>query len=101
MPEKSHTAPKRERHTDFDQYLKDKGVEKEIKARVEKRIIAIQLEERRKQCQLSKAELARRVGTSRAQLDRILDPKSQNVTLDTLRRVAAEMGKRIHVELVD
>ncbi len=86
---------------DFDDFLRDEGIEEDVKARVEKRVIALQLEDRRKEIGLSKAELARRVGTSRTQIDRILDPHSQNVTIETLRRVAAEMGKRLRLSLAD
>ena len=101
-------SPKREsskrpaaRFADFDEYLRQKGIEAEVKAAVEKRVIALELETYRNKIKLSKAELARKVGTSRTQIDRVLDPRSQNVTLDTLHRVAKAMGKRIHVELID
>lgn len=86
---------------DFDDFLRDRGIEKQIKGAVEKRIIAMQLEERRIEAGVSKAELARRVGTSRPQIDRILDPRSQNVTIETLGRVAAVLGKRLHLALID
>lgn len=86
---------------DFDQFLESRGIKEKIKARVEKRSIALQLERRRKECNISKAELARMVGTSRTQIDRILDPKSQNISLVTLHRVARALGKKVHYELVD
>jgi antitoxin HicB len=88
-------------YVDFDDYLRDKGIEYEVKIAVEKRTIALQLEAERKSFGISKAELARRVGTSRAQIDRILDPKSQNVTIESLKRVASAVGKRLHLELID
>jgi antitoxin HicB len=87
--------------TDFDDFLESRGIKSKVKAAVEKRIVAYLLEERRVALKLSKAELARTVGTSRTQIDRVLDPKSQNITLETLNRVAFAMGKRIHLELVD
>ena len=77
------------------------GRKSKVKAAVDKRIVACLLDERRTALKLSKAELARTVGTSRTQIDRILDPKSQNITLETLNRVAMAMGKRIRLELVD
>jgi antitoxin HicB len=88
-------------YADFDDFLRAKGFEADIKIAVEKRIIALQLEAERKSFGISKSELARRVGTSRAQIDRILDPRSQNVTIESLKRVAAVMGKRLHFELID
>lgn len=86
---------------DFDEFLESRGVKDKLKARVEKRIIAVQLEQRRKECGISKAELARKIRTSRTQIDRILDPLSQNISLLTLNRVAAALGKKVHYELVD
>lgn len=100
----SHAArkPEPEKHyTDFGEYLRDHGVEEEIKARVEKRVLALQLDRCRKELGFSKAELARQVGTSRTQIDRILNPQSQNISLVTLNRVARVLGKKVHYELVD
>ncbi len=88
-------------YADFDDFLESRGIKSKVKAAVEKRIVAYLLEERRVELKLSKAELARTVGTSRTQIDRVLDAKSQNITLETLNRVAFAMGKRIHLELVD
>jgi DNA-binding Xre family transcriptional regulator len=93
----SHEPP----HRDFDDYLESRGLTDEIQARVEKRVIALQLERCRVELGLSKAELARKLDTSRTQIDRILDPQSQNISLLTLNRVAAALGKKVHYELVD
>lgn len=86
---------------DFDEYLKSRGIFEEIKARVAKRGVALQFEQLRKERNISKAELARMVGTSRTQIDRILDPTSQNISLATMNRVAAALGKKVYFELVD
>jgi antitoxin HicB len=61
--------------------------------------IAYQLEEARKAQKMTKASLAAKLGTSRAQLDRVLDRHNQNVTLETLKRVAAALGKQVRLEL--
>ena len=50
---------------------------------------------------LSKSEMAARIQTSRAQLDRLLDPSNDKVQLDTLKRAAAAVGRKIRLELVD
>jgi transcriptional regulator with XRE-family HTH domain len=50
--------------------------------------------------QLTKAEMARRMDTSRSQLDRLLDPESNSVTLETLTRAARAVGRQVKVELV-
>ena len=89
------------RFADFDDFLDSRGIKEKVKAALEKRVLALQLDRCRKQSGLSKAELARRVGTSRTQIDRILDPQSQNISLVTLERVAVALGKKVHYELVD
>jgi hypothetical protein len=86
---------------DFDEFLESRGIKERTNAAVEKRVIALQLDRRRKECNMSKAELARAVGTSRTQIDRILDPTSDNISLVALHRVARALGKKIHFELVD
>ena len=49
---------------------------------------------------LTKAAMARQMQTSRAQLDRLVDPENSSVTLHTLHRAAAIVGKRLRVELL-
>jgi transcriptional regulator with XRE-family HTH domain len=49
---------------------------------------------------LTKSELARRMQTSRAQLDRLLDPENESVTLGTLTRAAQAVGRQLKMELV-
>lgn len=85
----------------FDEFLESRGIKQRIDAAVEKRVIALQLERRRKECNISKAELARKIGTSRTQIDRILDPTSQNISLITLHRVASALGKKVQFALID
>lgn len=89
------------KYRSLDDYLTQHGVRDEIEEAVEKRIVALQLERRRKECAISKSKLAQMVGTSRTQIDRILDPTSQNVSLLTLHRVAKALGKKVHFELID
>jgi antitoxin HicB len=89
------------RYSNFDEYLRGHSVDGEVDIAVEKRLVALQIENERKARKLTKVQLAALVGTSRAQLDRVLDPSSQNVTIETLKRVALAMGKRLHIELVD
>ena len=63
------------------------------------RVVAFQLQQRMTEQQLTKAELARRMGTSRSALDRLLDPDNASVTLLTLERAAKALGQRIRIEL--
>ncbi|MCI0559277.1 MAG: helix-turn-helix domain-containing protein, partial [Nitrososphaera sp.] len=67
-----------------------------------KRVLAWQLEQAMKDQAISKAEMARRMQTSRSQLDRLLDPADHMaVTLETMQRAASVLGKRVTVDLVD
>lgn len=65
-----------------------------------KRALASQIEEAMKEGHITKSELARRMETSRSQLNRLLDPDSESVTLDTLARAAQAVGRRVRAELI-
>ncbi len=66
-----------------------------------KRVIAWQLQTAMKQNQISKKHMAQRLGTSRTQVDRLLDPLYVGVSLDNVARAAHAVGKRVQVEIVD
>ena len=72
----------------------------EFQAQAVKEVIAWQLGEAVKERKLSKSRLAELIHTSRAQVDRVLDPANYNVTLETLQRAAVIVGRRVRVELV-
>jgi antitoxin HicB len=82
----------------FDDFLKDEGVYEEVTAKAIKRIIARQLGV--VENPLTKSMLARRMRTSRAQLDRLLDPANESVTSGTLARAAHAVGRNLRMELV-
>jgi antitoxin HicB len=84
----------------FDDFLKKEGIYEEVTARAIKRVIARQLDALMEEEGLSKTELAKRMKTSRAQLDRLLDPDNESVTLGTLTRAAQAVGRRLRMELV-
>jgi predicted XRE-type DNA-binding protein len=84
----------------FDSFLKEEGIYESVKTTAIKRVLAMQLEEAMKQRNLTKVEMARRMKTSRVQLDRLLDPDNDSVTLATLRRAAAIVGREVRLELV-
>jgi antitoxin HicB len=83
----------------FDDFLKEEGIYEEVTARAIKRVIARQLDSVMRDEGLSKTELARRMKTSRAQLDRLLDPENESVTLGTLTRAAQAVGRNLRMEL--
>ncbi len=66
-----------------------------------KRVIAWQLAEEMDKRHLTKTAMAKRMHTSRVQLDRVLNPEDGNVTLETLQRAAQVVGKTLKVELAD
>ncbi len=84
----------------FDDFLNSDGIYEIVTARAIKRVLARQLGELMKREEISKSELASRMKTSRAQLDRLLDPDNESVTLGTLARAAKAVGRNLRVELV-
>ena len=85
--------------SDFDDFLEEEGLLEEAMAVAIKRYIAFQLVEKMSEEHLSKAEMARRMETSRSALDRLLDPENPSVTLQTLQSAAQALGGRLKVEL--
>ena len=85
--------------SNFDDFLEEEGILAEAEAVAIKRVIAFQVEQMMKEQHLSKTEMSRRMKTSRAALDRLLDPANQAVTLQTLDRAARALGKRLQISL--
>jgi len=83
----------------LDDFLKEEGVLEEFRAAAIKEVIAWQIERAMKKRKLSKNRMAALTQTSRAQLDRLLDPNQGNVTLETLHRAAHVLGCELRVEL--
>jgi predicted XRE-type DNA-binding protein len=84
----------------FDSWLRKEGIYEEVAAAAIKRVLARQLEAAMRQQKLSRAEMARRMQTSRAAHHRLLDPENDAVTLSTLRKAAIAVGREIRLELV-
>ena len=91
---------KRQIGSSFDEFLKEEGIYEEVTARAIKRVIARQIDALMQDQGLTKSELAKRMQTSRAQLDRLLDPDNESVTLGTLTRAAHAVGRQLRMELV-
>jgi DNA-binding Xre family transcriptional regulator len=83
----------------FDDFLREEGIFDEVEAAAIKRVIAFQIEREMERRKLSKTEMAKRMKTSRAAFERLLDPKNTSVTLNTLGRAASALGKKLRVEL--
>jgi predicted XRE-type DNA-binding protein len=83
----------------LDDFLVDEGIYEESEGQAIKEVIAWQLAEAMKERSLSKARMAVLLKTSRSQVDRLLDPE-RDVTLSTLQRAAALVGRKLQVQLV-
>jgi antitoxin HicB len=84
----------------FDDWLKEEGIYEEVTATAVKRVIAAQIQRMMEKEHVSKAEMAKRMQTSRSALDRLLDPGYDAVTLNTLFKAATAIGRQIRLELV-
>jgi predicted XRE-type DNA-binding protein len=84
----------------FDRWLREEGIYEEVSATAIKRVLSRQLEAAMEEKGLSKAEMARRMHTSRAALNRLLDPENDSVTLNTLQKAATVIGREVRLELV-
>lgn len=84
----------------FDDFLEEEGIAEEVETGAVKKLISFQLLEMIQKENLTKTELAHRLETSRAAIDRLLDPENESVTLLTLIKAATVLGKKLKLELV-
>ncbi len=84
----------------FRDFLKDDGILEEVEERAMKKALSLQLEKLLDQNELTKAEMAARMKTSRAAVDRLLDASNSSLTLSTLGKAARALGRKIKIELV-
>jgi hypothetical protein len=84
----------------LDDFLKEEGILQEARATALKEALAWQVQKAMKRAKINKVEMARRMNTSRAALDRLLDPGNASVTLQTLCRAARAIGRDLRIELV-
>jgi antitoxin HicB len=85
----------------LESFLREENRLEEARATALKRVLAWQIEQAMQAQRLTKTEMARRMHTSRTQLDRLLDPNNDKVLLQTMQRAAAAIGKQLNFELVD
>jgi predicted XRE-type DNA-binding protein len=84
----------------LDDFLREEGVFEEVEAAALKRALALKVADLMKQKRMKKSTMAKQMRTSRAALDRLLDPANSSVTLGTLTRAAKALGKKIRIDLV-
>ena len=90
---------KKQMGSSIDDFLKAEGIFEEAQTEAIKEVVAWQLAEAMKQQKISKNKMATLLKTSRTQVDRLLDPKN-DITLGSLQRAAAMVGRRVSIELV-
>ena len=84
----------------FDNWLREEGLYEKVSATAIKRVVARQVAAAMEEKGLTKVEMARQMRTSRAALDRLLDPENDGVTLSTLQKAATVVGRQVRLELV-
>lgn len=85
----------------FASFLEEEGTLAESEAVALKRVIAWQIEQAMAEKKITKNAMAKRLATSRTQIDRLLDPTHVGVSIATVARAAKVVGKRIAFEVVD
>ncbi|HLB47723.1 MAG TPA: helix-turn-helix domain-containing protein [Anaerolineales bacterium] len=85
--------------SNFDDFLRDEQLLDKVEAVAVKRVIAFQIGREMQHRKLTKTAMASRMKTSRAALERLLDPTNTSITLSTLERAALALGKKLKVEL--
>ena len=86
--------------SDFRDFLAEEGLLPEVEILALKRMVALQLQQILDQEQVTKTQLAKRMKTSRASLDRLLDPKNPSLTVAGLGKAAAALGRKVEVRFV-
>ncbi len=85
--------------SNFNDFLEEEGILAETESIAVKRVIAFQVEQMMIEQKLTKTEMSRRMNTSRAALDRLLDPTNRAFTLQTLDHAARALGKRLQISI--
>lgn len=83
----------------FESWLDEQGIREDVTAAAIKAVLAHQLAAEMRAKRITKTAMAQKMATSRAQLDRLLDPKNRSVTLDTLQRAAKVVGRTLRLKL--
>jgi len=88
------------RGSDFSDFLVDEGIRPEVEVLALKRVVALQLQQILEQEHITKTQLATRMKTSRASLDRLLDPGNPYLTVASLGKAAAALGRKVELRFV-
>lgn len=97
---KRSTAKNPRTGSSLESFLKEEGLYEDASAKAIKEVIAWQIAKTMTEQEISKSELARRMGTSASSINRLLDPQNESLTLSTLFRAATVLGAELRVELI-
>ncbi|GIT97921.1 XRE family transcriptional regulator [Sulfurovum sp. TSL1] len=86
--------------SDFDEFLKEEGIYEEVNDTAIKRVIAYQIEQEMKAQKITKTKMAELMHTSRAVVNRLLNPDNESLTLSTLESATTALGKRLSITIV-
>jgi len=87
-------------HSDFDEFLVDDGIYEDVNDIAIKRVIAYQLEQEMKAQNITKTKMAELMNTSRAVVNRLLNPDNTSLTLHTLESATQALGKRLNISII-
>lgn len=86
--------------SDFNDFLKEDGIYQEVNDIAIKRVIAYQLEKEMKAQNITKTKMAEMMNTSRAVVNRLLNPDNSSLTLSTLESATQALGKRLNISII-
>ena len=92
-------SKKTHRGSDFRNFLNEQGILGEVETRALKQALSLQLDRLLKEKELTKTQMAARMKTSRAAVDRLLDASNASVTLNTLGKAARALGRKVKIVL--
>lgn len=84
----------------FNSFLEEQNILSEVEALATKRVLAYQIQESMNLKKITKTEMAKRMGTSRSSLNRLLDPLNNSVSLATIESAVIALGQRLRIQIV-
>ena len=85
--------------SNFDDFLQEEGILAETESVAVKRVVAFQIQQLMAEKNMSKTNMAKKMGTSRSSLSRLLDPTNMSVSLKTLEKAANSLGKKLTIQI--
>ena len=85
--------------SNFDDFLQEEGILAETESVAVKRVVAFQIQQLMAEKNLTKTNMAKKMGTSRSSLSRLLDPANMSVSLKTLDKAANSLGKKLTIQI--